>query len=238
MLTALAVLKHLRTLEAFSRIALKDWVEDKKQVYVWGSLSTTGREQYERELGVLVANPALDPFALKEMAIRLIVRGALADLHIRPDAIDLASFDDQEPPNSSNVDIPCGCFIIFKLAEGALIKRAHAAKTEPRLDLEMGDLLSGVAQRPDGKPGYVRKTHSLLDDPEWLTWETHPESKVVITDADAAWGTRCFTYSQLAAHLNSLGHRTLYGRTFTKNNVWRIIVAVELIRGSERPYEP
>jgi hypothetical protein len=245
MLTALAVLKHLRTSSAFSRIALKDWVEDKKQVYVWGSLSTTGRDHYETELGRLRANSALDPFALKEMAVRHLVRGALADLPIRPNAIELVSFDDQEPPNSSRADIPSGCFMIFTLAEKALTKKVRVAGTEPRIDFEKGDLTAVMAQelhdieemnRPDGKPGYVRKIHSLYDDPEWLTWENHPESLTVVTAADAAWGTSCGSYAKLAAYLNSLGHRTLYGSAFTKSNVWRIIVAVELIRGSLRPY--
>lgn len=93
-------------------------------------------------------------------------------------------------------------------------------------------LVSVGRLREPGRQGYVEVEDPL--EAEWRTWRPAPAAVALMTEALSVWGTPgCTTRNQLAAHLGTKGLTTLDGRPFNKDNLRRLLIAIELVRGND-----
>jgi hypothetical protein len=237
----MALLDWLRESGVFDRLLLKDFTEDGFRVQIFGDFGAAFAADYEARARVVlrVAEGGLDEQR------RLLLLGLLAKrLEDGPPLTDVelqhGDYALEEPEDFAAADdvcrIPTAAFLFFALERQQGEKKRAKTATADDPESDSGGPRYVV---PDVvAPEWVLKEDRADFDPDWRRWKPNPEVEHVaplldevialITPARPIWRL-------LAAELNGRGHVTLTGRPFTEANVWRVVVAAELLLGNERP---
>jgi hypothetical protein len=237
----MACLDWLRESPAFSEVLLKDFTEDGFRVQVFGVFSAAFAAKYEKTATKTV-NPAGD--ALDEQR-RLALRDVLqAELKDGPEMLDVelrhVDYDKEDPADFVSPGdvfrVPSAAYLFFKLDRKAEAKKGATTATADDPEADAGGPRYVV--RDVVAPAGVEDPDARADfEPDWLTWKPNPSYEKVgplLEDVKALIRPARPVWKKLAAELNEK-HSTLTGKAFTEANVWRVVVAAELLLGNELP---
>lgn len=238
----IALLDWLRESPAFSMVLLKDFTEDAFRVQVFVVFSGQFETRFENAARQAL-NPAGD--ALDEQR-RLVLRDALlAELKDGPElvdvelrAVDYAKEEAADFASAAEVfRVPSAGYLFFNLERKRDPKKGATTATADDPEADAGGPRYVV--RDIVAPPELHDRDERADfEPDWLTWKPNPSFEKVaplLEHVMALIRPVRPVWKSLAAELNARKHSTLTGKAFTEANVWRVVVAAELLVGSVPP---
>jgi hypothetical protein len=237
----MALLDWLRESGVFARVLLKDFTEDGFRVQFFGLFGATFAADYEARARAALRLPegGLDEqrrlLLLDLLAKRLEDGPPLTDVELQHGDYALEEPEDFEMP-ADVYRVPTAAFLFFVLERQQGEKKGAKTATADDPESDSGGPRYVV---PDVvAPDWVPKEWRADFDSDWRRWKPNPDVPHVaplLGDVIALIAPVRPIWRLLAAELNGKGHVTLTGKPFTEANVWRVVVAAELLIGNELP---
>lgn len=239
--SVMALLDWLRESGVFTRVLLKDFTEDGFRVQLFGVFGASIAADYEARARVTLrlAEGGLDEqrrlllLALLEERFR---KGPpLTDVELQHGDYALEEPEDFEAPDDV-FRIPAAAFLFFTLERQQGEKKGAKTATADDPESDSGGPRYVVPNIV--APEWVLKEDRADFDPDWRRWKPNPDYPAVaplFDDVIALITPSRPIWRFLAAELNAKGHVTLTGRPFSEANVWRAVIAAELLLGNDRP---
>jgi hypothetical protein len=242
----LDVLASLRDAHSvFKSVVLIDWHEPSKSAQVWVNLKPSLSDPFKKTFS---KSGSGDDHLL--FALEAVLRNSVAVL--REPAFRFLETPAWYDPDLDSLVLPEAAILFFKFSKlGKPKTKTKARRRNPstsmpvfgsndyellrsrqRRDRARADKIYAGRRHVGHRVGYLTIENESVD--EANTWlPATPEAKTILDAANAAWGKSCTSYSELAEHLNDLGLKSLEGAVFKKNMISRLVIQLELLRGSE-----